>query len=429
MFEKEVTFDLDFTELDIDIVIPKGAATPSPVVEGAPHFQNTDTAPSFFFLNDDWGDHKTNLQNLGFTITETTSEFTATFTNGTGTVTGTWRKADGVLTHILFDDVYMGNMDATGMTVELSLDKLENRPLAVTVGDIIELEVENADITLTGSGDLYDDINQTEFSEVQSTIASIEGKTFVKFVINEVHGMFYTCSMYVYDIDDDKVNKVTDDDLYFNGFLGSIKTNDYPEYNGAIHDYAPMGLAPVVTPDWDIYEGYMDLASTLFGVYVEEMLKVLTIDEDKVVFNTLTPTWGFQKKQGYYYFQQALDADIDINMTSSVSPMLGVNGVFDAGFSIVANEKMYHAYHNSGVFAGFRVEGTIDQTIYDTTNYTGTGFVVGNVHLVFDFKLRNPDFNPPDAYGGGFIPGFEWLIAIPAIMGVAAISFISRKRK
>ncbi len=423
MFGQDETFDLDFSLLDTNIVIPKGAATPSIVIDGNPYFTNVgDGSPSLFFLNDDWADHKTNLESLGFVVTDSASELSATFTNGTGELTGTWRKSDGVLTDILFDDIIMSDM-----TLELSLDSKVNRPLGVSVGDQIEMTLETFDLEVTGSGDLYTSgINQTELSEVQATMASMEGKTMVRFVVNEVYGMYYTCSIYAYDIDTDTMKKVTDDDIYFNGFFGSIQVAEPPKFDSDDHDFNPSGMGPVVSPDWDIYEGYMILANTLLGVYINEILTIAGPPTDDAVITTIEPTFGFQSKRGYYYFQQSLDIDIEANLAFT-SIKLGINALYDTGIHATVNEKMYFAYHESGVFAGMRIEAVIDVTMYDSAS--SSGFPAGNVHVEIDFKLRNPDYNPPDAYGGGFIPGFEWLIAIPALMSVAVIGLVSKKRK
>jgi len=258
-------------------------------------------------------------------------------------------------------------------------------------------------------------------------MASLEGKTMLRFVVNEVYGMYYTCSIYAYNMDTDQLEKITDEDIYFNGFFGSIQTVEPPKYDDLNHEFNPSGMGPVITPDWDIYEGYMELGNTLLGVYINEILTIVDPPEDEVVINTVEPTFGFQSKRGYYYFQQAFDLDVDVNMTDAVTPALGINGIFNTGIQGVMNEKAYMAFHESGVFAGLRMEATVDVTLYDATSYTG--FPAGNVEINIDFKIRNPDYNPPDAYGGGFIPGFEWLVAIPAIMGVAAIAAISRKRK
>jgi len=427
MFGQDETFDLDFSLLDTNIVIPAGAATPSIVIEGNPYFSDFGGAPSLFFLNDDWAEHKIGLESLGFVVTDSATELTATLTNGTGTLEGTWRKSDGVLTDILFDDIVMGGMDLSDMTLELSLDSKENRPLGVSVGDSIEMLLETFDLDVTGSGDIYTSgINQTGLSEVQATMASLEGKTMLRFVVNEVYGMYYTCSIYAYDLDTDTLKKITDDDIYFNGFFGSIQVVEPPKFDSADHDFNPSGIGPVVSPDWDIYEGYMILSNTLLGVYINEILTIVDPPAEAIVLTTIEPTFGFQSKRGYYYFQQSMDIDIEGNLTST-STMLGINAIYDTGVQGIVTEKAYLAYHESGVFAGMRMEATADVTLYDATSYTG--FPAGNIHVEIDFKLRNPDYNPPDAYGGGFIPGFEWLIAIPALMSVAVISLIARKRK
>jgi len=121
-FAKDTTFELDFSLLSTDIVIPEGAATPSITSIGNPHFESTpDLAPTMFFLNNDWDSHATLLEGLGFTVTNDANELSAIMFDGAGVITFTWRKSDGALTHLMVEDILFLGADFSDMTLDISL--------------------------------------------------------------------------------------------------------------------------------------------------------------------------------------------------------------------------------------------------------------------------------------------------------------------
>ena len=101
--------------------------------------------------------------------------------------------------------------------------------------------------------------------------------------------------------------------------------------------------------------------------------------------------------------------------------------VFDLGVTAIIEQECYFAYTEDGIGAAIRTKADIQAT-FNNEN-TVSGFPAGSIHIVIDFKLRNPLYDPPDILRGGFIPGFTWFIAIPALIGIAAVGLINRKRK
>ena len=91
--------------------------------------------------------------------------------------------------------------------------------------------------------------------------------------------------------------------------------------------------------------------------------------------------------------------------------------------SLIVEEKGWMAFSSTGILAGARLQLDLSASVEVDTSTFGTAVVN------FDFKLRNPNYDPPDPIGGGIIPGFTWFVAIPALIGAAAVGLIIRKRK
>ncbi|MHA1212701.1 MAG: hypothetical protein ACTSSH_09590, partial [Candidatus Heimdallarchaeota archaeon] len=98
------------------------------------------------------------------------------------------------------------------------------------------------------------------------------------------------------------------------------------------------------------------------------------------------------------------------------------------GIDVSVFEEGWIGYAEDGILAGLRMN--LDVNVELTTEYASLSPIsAGTISIIFDFKLVNPDYNPPDPLGGGILPGFTWLVSIPAILSVAAIGAIIRKRK
>ncbi len=442
LFGEEETFTVGEGLLATDFIIPAGAATPAAGVRGVPHFNGTSAPPMVFVVNDAWTTHELMLEAIGFTVTNEASTFSISVTNGTGLINAAWRKSDGVCTHVLFDDIYFMGMNLTDTTIELSLDRVEYKPLPVTVGDFVEFEADIANIEVTGTGDLYTSINQTSLNSFLDDMAALEGKIFQKLIIDEVIGLYYSCSVYMYNFETEQLEKIAEDIVY-NGFLGVILTSNQPFYYVAAsspealmpeispYTYFPY-FAPFVTPDWEIYEGHMNLYDTMLGVYVVDILELFSVPTDAMTYHALGGSFDFVQKRDFYYLQQALTYDVEDNYDYSssftISLLDGVDPqmVYDDGSRITVNEEGYVCYTEEGIPAAIAVRADVELEYYDSASpASGTGAL--EIHV--DFKLRNPLYNPPELIQGGIFPGFTWIIAIPSLFAVAVAGFVYRKKK
>ncbi|MHA1738541.1 MAG: hypothetical protein ACTSXA_11775 [Candidatus Heimdallarchaeota archaeon] len=415
-----ITLFEGFGVLEQNIVIPAGAATPSMTLAANPSFNDSDYSPTVFFVNDDWTAHETFFTNLGMTVTNGATNFEVEFINGTGTVEGTWRKSDGVLTHLLFDDIYMGGMDMTGITIELNLASKEYKPLAVTAGQIIDLKGDVMDFEVTGSGDLYNTINQTVLTEIQDELALMEDEVLLRFVVEEVDGCYAKGIGYAWDMNTHTLGS-SSGSVVFNGFFGSIQSTEPPLWTSG-DSYLGGYWAPALTPDWDIYAGQMMLADYGISTYINDYLLATAPPEEDVTINNVAGSFELTTKRAFKFFQFGLTGDVNINISSGIMPP----AVYDEGVHIIAEIEGYSGFHETGIACSIRFTGLASYEIYAPGTVTAP---TGSITVEFDFKLVNPNYNPPDPIGRGFIPGFTWAIAIPALIGVAAFALFARKRK
>ncbi len=447
---QDIPLSFNFDAFTSDITIPEGVIMNAAGVAGLPHFNTTwegpklndmwynyDYGPIVFVLNTDWDDHEVQLEAMGLTITETEDDFTARVENGSGLMEGTWRKSDGVLTHIILDDLYLtGMMNATDYKVEMTLIDETFVPLEAEIGDIIQLNNEIASFDVSGSGELYQNITDTfgdNITYIQDQFTHMTGKPMAKFQIIDTVGTFYKCKMWIYDWDQDKL-VLMPNHVVFNGYMGLSPTWEHaqtPMVYGTTAAFIP-GMGPVITPDWDHYEGYMALMNVVADTYADEVLEAIEIPEENFTITGFGGLFQMQKKSGYYYFQESLAGQAEINITGimpSPTPYTMIaNQIYDIGVDISVTQNAYVAFANKGILAGAKMTVNLTAILYDELD---SGFLPeGTVNVYVTMKFGNPDYNPPDLLEpAGFIPGFTWLMVFPAIMSIAVATIYFRKRK
>jgi hypothetical protein len=416
---KTITYGSGITSMDF--TIPAGAATPSFSTFGSPNFDISGEAPTVFVLSQDWAEHEIFFESIGFTVVNGPSTFQIEALNGTGQILGTWRKSDGIMTQALIDDIYWGGMNATDITVQIDFASLAYNPIAATPGTVIDLQADIADLEVTGTGELYTSgINQTIVQEIKDELAAMEKNVVLRFVVDEVAGCFVKGTGSMWDIDTHTLITSTEQTV-FNGFFGAIQEAEPPMY-GMYTGFMP-GFCPVVTPDWDIYSGMLKLANFAVSTGVNEYLDAYPLPEEYAVLNTLAGSFELTTKRAFKFMQFGVAGAADINMTDAFSPV--PPGAYEAGIEANVEVEGYLGYHETGIMASARLTGLASASLYAPTI---TGAPTGTITVEWDIKLRNTSYNPPDPIGRGFIPGFTWVIAIPALMGVAAFALFRRRK-
>jgi hypothetical protein len=432
-FLNDLAFTVGSPPLSTEMIIPAGSATPSVAISAVPHMNQTyGNGPLVVILNDAWNDHELIFEFMGFTVTNDVSTFSIHAENGTGVWDAEWRKSDGLCTSLLIDDIWFSGLNFTGGTVELAFNSIENNPLPLTVGDNIDLMLDNIDATVTGSGDMWDDINETAISEEIAEITEYEGIVVERLVVEEVHGTYYGCGVYIYNDNTEMLEKIPDALVIFNGFQMCYQISEPIQFTWApgVQFFGGI-MSPWITPDWDIYEAQAKLLNTFIGVYITDIIQLMGINEEEMMYHSISGAFSMETKRGYHYFYEAIDWEIEENLTYTTSifiSILDLNQAYEEGYHQTVAQEGYMCYTDTGVWAALRVKAEIDVEVYDTNNATAEG--TGTMRINVDVKVRNPDYDPPDIIkGGGILPGFNWMIFIPALATITIATVIIRRRK
>jgi hypothetical protein len=321
----------------------------------------------------------------------------------------------------------MDMMDFRDTEIELTFKESYVNGLDLAIGDEILLNTEISYLNIDGTGEMYSMLNQTDIANIESSVAEMEEQTLLKYEILDIEGLYYTAEVFMYDLETQSL--VTMGTSLFCGFLGHIQAvGPPPLYVGGVTELVPIA-APVITTDFDIYTGYMVLLDTLVGVYIDDLLAVITdLSSAGITMNTIDGDFEIIEKRGYFFLKETMNLDLDFEGTITILPdQLNLNVDPTLGIHAIIAEEAWFAYSDNGYLAGMRMIMDVDVEI-TTDLVTLTGVPTGTISLDLDFKLVNPDYNPPDPIGGGIIPGFTWLISIPAILSIAAVGLIRRKK-
>jgi hypothetical protein len=430
-FLSDLAFTAGSPPLETEMIIPAGAVTPSVGIYAVPHMNQTyGFGPLVVILNDAWNDHETLFEYMGYTVTNGVDDFEIEAINGTGTWTATWRKSDGICTNMLIDDIWWQGLNFTGATIELSFNSLENNPLPITIGDNIELTMDTIQADVTGSGVLWDSINETELNEEIAEYEDLEGKTIEKLVVEYIHGTFYGCGVYVYNTNTETLEKIPDFIIIWNGFQFTYQIAEPFQFNDLTEDIIFFGgvFAPWITPDWDIYAGQAELFNTFIGTYLTDIIQLMGIEADEAVYHSIAGSFELETKKGFYYFYEAVEWDIEENLSySSIITIMNPNELYVEGMTQHVEQQGYISYTEEGICASMHIKVESETEYYDTSNATAEG--TGTISFSVEVKLRNVDYDPPELIRGGILPGFTWMAAFPALLGIGVVSIYIRRRK
>ena len=424
--DETITIGEGFTALDL--IIPTGAATPAVILSGVPHF-NGSLSPTFFFLDDGWATHELAFEAAGFDVENNVDDFSVAIAIGDGFFGLNYRKSDGVLGGMRIEDIYIMGMNYTDMIFDIAIASTETKGLDLTVGQEIALVADIAHLAVEGTGEIFSMLNTSMIDSFTDEVASMEGQTLLKYIITGVEGLYYTADVYSYDFTTESLVKAVDEYLFM-GFFGGNQMDEPPLWDTGMI-YTPI-YAPAITADYDIYGGYMVLIDTIVGIYLEDILAFLPTTTSGLDFtiNTVDGQFGVEEKKGYFFLKESLDVNIDFSTALTLPSLEGFfNPMVDPTIDInaVLHQEGWVAYSESGILAGMRIKADVDVTI--TSDFaTISGMPTGTISIDFDFKIVNPDYNPPDPIKGGIFPGYTWLVAIPALLAVAAIGLIKRRK-
>ncbi len=258
--------------------------------------------------------------------------------------------------------------------------------------------------------DGYEDIplSDKEKQEIEGTIAMINGlagTTAFEIMVTDMVGLTYT-----FDI-------------------ALLPDSPMPTYETGTG--VAFGLSiPFLTPDWDFYTsiwGTGNLAIDIVSALVSAIAPLPNIEISTLLLGLLTSA-----EQGHRYFGFTMGEDV-----STTDPESGITMHTDS------SGEGWVAYEEDGLFAGlyFTVSGRLwtenvpaDQGGDWDISFGGTAKIERDgIDVPQPTKLAEPKFTAPEVEteeppGPGFIPGFDLITAVAALLGLSLI-VVRKKRR
>ncbi|MGC9779367.1 MAG: hypothetical protein HZR80_09020 [Candidatus Heimdallarchaeota archaeon] len=410
----------------VEMLIPAGSATPPIPMEGFPHFAGGDFNPmGLFFLDDGWTDHETVLESMGFTVTINAEALIAEFINGTGHLLLNWRKSDGILTDIVMNDLYFYETDMTDYEVVLALNSVETLGIELAVGDEISLQADLAFLDIVSTGDIVTMLNLSTYESYEDSVFAMEEQTVVKFVIEAIHGLYIKAEVSMYDFGTQAL--VSQGSYLYSAFLGSSPSTN-STLNGTDVQIGSI-ISPALTADYDIYTGYMLLFDSIVGVYLDDLIGFLpNLETSGISINAIDGSFQVIEKRKFFYLQNTFDINLDLDSESlNLTAKDLTPQQLSMGVGVIIKQTGWVAYHEDGYLAGIQLD--LDINVEVTTDYdTYTDIPAGTIAIDLNLLLTNPEYKVPDPLGTGVIPGYTWLVSIPAILSIVVITIIRRKK-
>ncbi len=353
-----------------------------------------------FILTTDWSNQKTAFEAIGGTVTETTDEFTASFTNANGSdsLDATWFKSDGILKTI------NAHFDNEGNPVDIVLDYESSEVIDLSRSKThfeFKSTIASFDYSVTDP-DAEDELNQTK-TEFESMLNKIVLKADVDFT----DGLYYVQTGESYDPSTGTYND-----------MGAFDAVGY----AGLYIGVPNVL---ITPDYELYDSLAVSYNAIVQAYmnaaqqsIQDEFDTDPYPETTITFNEWQASVEAVSNANFHYMVGQGSINIDFVQYDSYASEF-------YNYHIDASYNSWFAYTNDGVLAGFHTTFSLNFKV-DYNNGT-----VDELNLNIDFKVENTDLPAPldePSAGGLFpsIPGFELTFAILGIIGAAAI--LLRKR-
>ena len=178
---------------------------------------------------------------------------------------------------------------------------------------------------------------------------------------------------------------------------------DEVEWNQTEAEEAPgMILEPFVEPEaatWTLFTDFAAEVQTGTSLLSDPSMTGLSIQAE------------YTDSVSEFFFESYLTGTYNDTLTNGTHTYL-INYDVDHHFQFAFNKA-------NGVMKGMRVEGTVD----GTSNSTAIG-------MSYEMHTELAGYNLPNyQFAGGFIPGFEWFLVIPALGLLVALPIIIRRRK
>lgn len=446
----------------LEAALPAGLGLPLPLVFGSATALNVSSVPDLllpvpFILNNDFDTHETVLNQLKTmfdnegipgSISVTSDSILSIAGNSIQideqghmfiSFLVSWRKSDGALQEI---NLQINNQTSGTefLKVDIDLNRKENKPLYVEVGDTFTVDIDDLgfDYSLSGlSGNDSAGLSE-ELDNIRNSMAGLVGQTLIDFEVVDIDGLWYQVEGFVYDGELDEMVAVPgpdttgDVELWMLGFgrLGPGMPQNFMFGGFGESSFGPdvrraanlPGI--VVTPDWQIYQAWdltettaAELGSELFVNILEIGAEASQTDDnsDWIDFSSSTTdtpvfdaSFSSTVDANGYSVMASLDVDMVIeenntwgywyyNETSGedyfVEDGWSWNNVAIDGFGSITTD--YDLY---GTFEGVSVSGqfTVSTQYEDSDGYSGAATVsVSNARADISVNYVPLNARPP----------------------------------
>ncbi|NHJ46780.1 MAG: hypothetical protein FK733_03230 [Asgard group archaeon] len=183
----------------------------------------------------------------------------------------------------------------------------------------------------------------------------------------------------------------------------AIMAVDQPWNQTAIEEKGSPLLIPFVENETTTWQTYIDMATDL-----QTSPPISTASLGVIGINAT-----YSDTVSTFVFELYMSGSIQINDTL-ISNYYEVTSTLEHHYQFAYNKA-------DGVMLGMRMEGSVS----GTANGTAVSWEYSQHTEKVGYNLPGYTFGG----GGGFIPGFEWFIAIPALAFIGIIAVVIRKRK
>ncbi len=401
------------------------------------------------------------ITNGTLTTTDGTDTFTVSYheqnTNMSLTITLNWFKTGsnaGLFNSFsLTGTTLNANNQNVNIAFGFAFDHKQNNPLPTEIVSKQQqtLGIDSIGIDLSWSGDFFNQFfqnngyNQTAYDQTRSKILSYKGNDAVRYLIDDVQGMYYQSEMDTYNFGGTGWN--SNSPIWYDGFTGMPVTDNYNSNcattpgcstGNSVGIFFPL-LAPAITPDWTVWQANMNSVNALINIITSTVTSSSVSNQILkygLTINTFTNQAQLRQSGNIKYFYDQLDAkaSYDASKADSSNIPSGFNGQEKA--SLDATGNIWSAYSNTGLIAGYGVgvNATLSVSNFPlNSTYRGDGSITFGIIL----KLKNdnlqslPDGQAASPVGtGGLIPGvspgFE---AVPVFLVLVIVPIIAKRKR
>jgi len=431
-----------------------GMSIPVPTIFGTATYLNISNTPSMLeelpiALSDDYAIHETIISqasldvNGSLSVTNDFSQFRVDFTKvGLDPSYSNW--IDGQVTYskpsgLLHEVNVVVTNSTSGNTLDFDFDlaRIEHKELDLHVGDTYALKTSGAGMNFqVNSTNATITQNVTDqLGNIKSNMTAKVDTNIMKFTVVAIDGLYYSVEGFTYDENGTKTAFPAHDGYYDDHWFVGFGTNmmqvaEYPTQTYVLNstgdptnERMPLRqraeVGPIVTEDYNIYDGYDDTVNMLFSAiysnFWDALMSSAVTDPDVVPSSSTgglpTSSLTVFNANGYdYAYGLNFNIDIRLSYNSTYIDADGISHDFNANFTYVADGSSLVGY-NHGIIEDISIYGSLNYSEVYYGDITPDQITVNitdfHIDLTGNFTsnyIAPPDTNPTSPTTGPSSP-------------------------